>query len=177
MMLTLRSGILAKGISIASTSLQQRQSISLASFLLRLHFRNSCQLFCKKHVLKNFAESCKCFLKILQNFKEHFFSQNTSNGCFWHFHQSRFPILILYVINQQLRCEYVQFLSIVENGRAKDFIYTCIFLRMITFFIEIQMSHRIFSISFNGSKFNENLIILKTMFIIYVIDLSTKNKM
>ena len=46
------------------------------------------------------------------------------------------------------------------------------------------MSHRIFSISFTGTKFNENLknkhtfnnkllIILKTMFIIHVIDLST----
>ena len=59
----------------------------------------------------------------------------------------------------------------VENGGAKDFIFTCIFR----------------SISFTGSKFNENLkndhifnnkllIILKTYVHYYVIDLSTKIK-
>ena len=84
-----RSGILVEAISIASTS-QQRQSISLASFL-----------------------QCS------------------------HLHQSRYPILILYVINRQLKCEYVRFLSMVENGGARDFIVTCIFLRIITFFIKL----------------------------------------
>ena len=54
-----------------------------------------------------FNRSCsinKLFLKISQNFakfKEHLFSQNTSNGSFWHLHQLIFPILILYVINWQ----------------------------------------------------------------------------
>ena len=53
---------------------------------------------------------------------------------------------------------------------------------------KIYMWHSIFSISFTGSRFHENLkndhtfnnkllIILKTMFIIDVVDLSTKNKM
>ena len=40
-----------------STSLQQRKSISLASFLQYPDFRSSCaELLCKKRVLKNFAK-------------------------------------------------------------------------------------------------------------------------
>ena len=76
-MLPSRSGILAEAISIAFTSLQQRQSISLASFLHCPHFHQSrfpiliCnktaaeahvqfqewppQVFCEKSVLKNFS--------------------------------------------------------------------------------------------------------------------------
>ena len=51
------SGILAEAINIASTSLQQRQSTSLASFLQSPHFRNSRpELFCKKGALKNLAK-------------------------------------------------------------------------------------------------------------------------
>ena len=121
-MLPLHSGILAKAISIASSSLQQIQSISLALLLQCPHFRSSHpELFCKKVVLKNFARfivvsadtgvSCE-FYDILKNT---FFSQSTSSGCFQHLHQSRFSILILYVINQQLTREYVQLLSIVEQ--------------------------------------------------------------
>ena len=68
-------GFSTEVINIASTSLQQRQSISLASVLQSLHL-----------------------------------------------HQSRFPILILYVINQQLKPEYFSCLSMVENGGAKDFV-------------------------------------------------------
>ena len=88
-MLPLHSGILAKVISIASSSLQQIQSISLALLLQCPHFRsNHPELFCKKVVLKNFARfivvsadtgvSCE-FYVILKNT---FFSQNTSSGCF-----------------------------------------------------------------------------------------------
>ena len=54
-----------------------------------------------------------------------------------HMHQARFSILILYVIKRELKRKYVQFLSMVENGGAKDFIVTCILLRIITFFIKI----------------------------------------
>ena len=43
-------------------------------------------------------------------------------------YQSRFPILVLYVINQQLKGENVQFLSMVQSGGAKDSIVSCIFL-------------------------------------------------
>ena len=51
------SGILAEAINIAFTSLQQRQSISLASFLQCPHFRSSCpELLCKKSVFKNFEK-------------------------------------------------------------------------------------------------------------------------
>ena len=42
------------------------------------------------------------------------------------------------------------------------------FLRIITFFFKTWMWHHIFSISFNGSKFNETW--KRIMFIIYVID-------
>ena len=38
-----------------------------------------------------------------------------------------------------MKCEYVKVFSMVENGGAKIFIATCIFRRMITFFIKIQM--------------------------------------
>ena len=83
-MLPLHSGILAKAISIASSSLQQIQSISLALLLQCPHFRSSHpELFCKKVVLKNFARfivvsadtgvSCE-FYDILKNtffFAEH----------------------------------------------------------------------------------------------------------
>ena len=52
-MLLSRSGILAEARSIAFTSLQQRQSISLASFWQFLHFRRSRpELFCKKSCLR-----------------------------------------------------------------------------------------------------------------------------
>ena len=80
-MLPSHSRILAEGRTIASTSLQQRQSISLASFLWCPHFRSSrSELFCKKGVLKIFAKftgvssgtgvSCE-FCKILKNTTEH----------------------------------------------------------------------------------------------------------
>ena len=95
----------------------------------------SCFLYCKIHFQKQLSSVHRCFLChrsflwILWNFKENFFSQNTYSGCFWHLHQLRSPILILYVINQKLRREYVQFLSMVEQ---KEFIFTCIFLRIVT---------------------------------------------
>ena len=41
----------------------------------------------------------RCFLWILRNLKEQIFSQNTTSCCFWYMHQSRFRILIMYVIN------------------------------------------------------------------------------
>ena len=126
--------------SIASTSLQERQSISLASYLQYPHFRSSRhKLFCKKDLLKKFAKLTVVssgtgfsleFCKIL---KKHIFSQNTSSGCFWDLKHSRFSILILYVINRQLRRECL----VSFYGGAKNFIFTCIFLRIITVFIKI----------------------------------------
>ena len=119
-MLPSPSGILAEAISIAFTSLQQIQSISLASLLQCPHFSRQ-ELFYKKGVLKNFAKvtgvssGTGVSSEICNILKNTFFSQNTSSGCLWHLHQSRLPILILYVINQQRRHEYVQFLSMVER--------------------------------------------------------------
>ena len=56
-MLPSRSGIITEAISIASTSVQQRQSISLASFLQCSYFKSSLpELFCKKGVLINVAK-------------------------------------------------------------------------------------------------------------------------
>ena len=56
-MLPSRSGIITETISIASTSVQQRQSISLASFLQCSYFKSSLpELFCKKGVLINVAK-------------------------------------------------------------------------------------------------------------------------
>ena len=76
-MLPSYSIILTEAISIASTSVQQRQPISLALVLQCPHFRSSRpELFCKKGALKNFAKftgvsfgagvSCE-FCKILKN--------------------------------------------------------------------------------------------------------------
>ena len=56
-MLPSRSGIITEAKSIASTSVQQRQSISLASFLQCSYFKSSLpELFCKKGVLINVAK-------------------------------------------------------------------------------------------------------------------------
>ena len=75
----------------------------------------------------------------------------------------------------------------LKSGGTTDFIVTCIFLRIITFFIKIQIWYQIiFSIFFTRSKFNETwkkiitsnnkfLIILMT-YVYYFIDLSTKNR-
>ena len=84
--------------------------IYLTSLLQYLNFRSSLlELFCKSGVLKNFEKftsafsstgvSCE-FCEILKNT---FFHITPYSRCFWHLHQSRFPILILYVINRQLR--------------------------------------------------------------------------
>ena len=78
----------------------------------------SCSL--KKRLIKILQNSQvflwhRSFLWILRHFKEHHFSQSNFCGCFWHLHKSRFSILILYVTNQQLRREYVYFLSMVEQ--------------------------------------------------------------
>ena len=115
-MIPLRSEILVEAISIASSSLQQIHYISLALSLKCLHFRSSRpELFFRKGVLEKFTKftgvSCE-FCKILKNT---FFLQNISSGCLWHFRQSRFPILVLYIINRQLRREYEQFLPLVER--------------------------------------------------------------
>ena len=57
-MLPSRSGISAEAINIAFTSLQQRESISLGLFFQYPHFRSGRpELFCKKAVVKNFANS------------------------------------------------------------------------------------------------------------------------
>ena len=119
------------------------QSISLASFLQCPHFR-SCrpELLCKKSCLGPATLLKKrlwhrCFPVSFAKFEEHLFSQNTSSGYFWHLHQSRITILILCVMHQKLRREYVQFFSMVESGGAKDFIFICSFLRIITFFIKV----------------------------------------
>ena len=86
--LSSRFGILTKAISIASSSLQQIQSIS--RFVIAISaFRSSLQeLFCKKGVLKNFAKftgvssgtgvSCE-FCEIL---KETFFRKTPTVAAF-----------------------------------------------------------------------------------------------
>ena len=139
-MLPSRSGILAEAISIASTSLKQRQSTSFALFLQRSYLRNSRpELFCKKGCPKpatllkkrpwhkyfpgNFAK----FLRIL------FFTEHIQwlLLAFAPIVISCFNTLVFYEIYRYLKLGYVQFHSMVENGGAKDFVFTCIFLRII----------------------------------------------
>ena len=102
----------ALGISTASSSLQQIQSIS-HFVITKSAFRSSrSELFCKKVLLKILQNSqvfplAKEFSVNFVNFKENLFWQNTYSGCYWHLHQLRSPNLILYIINQQLTREYV----------------------------------------------------------------------
>ena len=126
------SGILAKAIKI--------QSMSLASLLKCQHFRSSClELFCKRGVLKNFAKftgvtsgtevSCE-FCKILKNT---FFAEHLK----W---------LLLAFAPIEIFCSHTVcnksaaeagVCLVSSYGGAKDFIFTCIFLKIITFFIKI----------------------------------------
>ena len=90
-------------------------SLFLCFFLLlKMVFFYGCNSY-----VRNKVDSLTYFLwhscEFLWNFKEHFFSQNTSSDCFWHLHQLRFPILIMYVINQHQRCEYFIKYLILEN--------------------------------------------------------------
>ena len=140
-MLPSRSGILAKAIkSIASSSLQQIQSISLASLLQCPHFRSSRpKLCCKKGVLKNFANftgvsystgvSCG-FCDIL---KSTFFAEHLQ----WPLLEFG-PIEIFYsnsVCNKSADEPWIYFVSFYDG--AKDLIFACIFFQIITFFIKI----------------------------------------
>ena len=88
------------------------------------HFRSSRpELFCEINSLRPTTLLKKrlwhrCFSVNLAKFLRTLFSQNTPSGCFWHLHQSRFPILMLHVIHRQLRREYLlrrEFLSMVER--------------------------------------------------------------
>ena len=98
-------------LSTANTIYICRSVISISAF------RSSHpELFCKKGVLKTFpkftgvSSATRVFCEVCKILKKTFFLQNLYSGCFWHLHQSRSPILMLYVINQQLRCEYVTIL-------------------------------------------------------------------
>ena len=184
-MLPLCSGILAEAIIIASSCLQQIQSISLSSLLQCPHFRSSClELFCKKSVLKNFAKftdvssgtgvSCE-FSNILKNTFFCRTSPVTASGICTNqdFYSNT-------VCNKSAAEAWICLVSFY--GKAKE----CMFLRIVTFFIKTYMWHRILSISFTGSKLNCWKTIIqfitasnnsRNMLIIYVIDLSTKNKM
>ena len=125
-MLSMRSGILAEAISIASTCLQQRQSTSLTLFLQ-----------------------------------------------FSHSHQSKFPVLILYVINWHYSVNAFSFFlwwRMVEQRISLSHVFSSESLSSVKY-----KWYHIFSISSTGSKFNETW--KRIMFIICVIDLSTKNKM
>ena len=103
---------------------KDNQSISLVSVLQYPHFRSSRpELFCEINSLRPTTLLKKrlwhrCFSVNLAKFLRTLFSQNTPSGCFWHLHQSRFPILMLHVIHRQLRREYLlrrEFLSMVER--------------------------------------------------------------
>ena len=124
-----RSGTLVEAKSIASTSLKHRQSISLASFLQCPHCKKSSlrlATLLKKRLWHRFFPVN--FAKFLRT---PFFSEHLQ----WLL-LALAPIKISYsntVCNTSAAKAYVSFLSMVENGRAKDFNFTCIFLRIVTF--------------------------------------------
>ena len=98
------------------------------------------KLFCKKGVLKNFYKIHRCFLWhriflwILPNFKENLFMQKNPPWLLLAFT----PIEISYsnVVCNKLAAEVWICLVSLYVG-AEDFIFTCIFLRIITIFIKI----------------------------------------
>ena len=181
-MLPSRSGILVEGISIASTSLQQRQSISLVLFLQCPHFKSSRPAsFCKKGVFKNFAKftdafsgtsvSCCKFCEIL---KDTFFHRIPPTVFT--------PIEISYsntVCNKSATEAWVCLVSFYGGEWWSERLHFCKYFPQNYHFLHWDIWNRIFSISFTGWKFSENLkkdhtfnnkllIILKIMFIVYV---------
>ena len=141
------SWILTEGISIEFTSLQQRHSISLASFLQCPHFRSSHPgSFCKKREACNFNKKKlqhKCFPVNFEKFLRTLFSQKISSGCVWHLHEMRPDSTATYNISaaEALICSYG------EEWWSKRL--HCL--------IKIQMQHRTFSISFSGLKLIEKM--------------------
>ena len=139
-MIPLHSEILVEAISIASSSLEQIRYISLALLLKCPHFRSSCpELFFRKGVLEKFTKftgvssgtgvSCE-FCKILKN---------------TFFHRTRQLLFLAFAPIEVTCTNTVHNKSAAEAliclvsfySRVKDFIFTCIFLRIITFFIKI----------------------------------------
>ena len=131
------------------------QSISLASLLNYPYFRSSrLELFCKKDVPKNFAKftdvssgtgvSCE-LCNILKNT---FFAEHLQ----WLL-LAFAPIEIFYsntVCNKSAAVAWICLVSFY--GGAKDFIFTCIFLNIITFFINIYKCDLVFSEYFHWIK-------------------------
>ena len=111
------------------------------------------ELFCKKGILETFSKFTSIssatevfceFCKILK--KTFFFLQNTYSDFFWHLHQSGSPILIQYLINRQLRREY---LNILWWSRKLHF-----HLYFLKYFPQNFWHVFFFSISVTGSNFN-----------------------
>ena len=129
--------ILVKAIN-QCTQLSTTKAISLASLLKCPHFRSSLpELFCKRGV---FCKIHRCFvwhrifLWILRHFKENFFSAEHLKWLLLAFA----PIEIFYshtLCNKSAAEAWICLVSF--HGGAKDFIFTSIFLKIITFFIKI----------------------------------------
>ena len=130
-MLPLHFGILTEAISIALSSLQQIQSISLVLCGLKL--------FYKKVVLKNFAKFTGVFSatgvssEFCDILKNTFFAEHLQ----WLL-LAFASIEISYsntVCNKSAAEEWTCLVSFY--GGAKDFVFTCMFCRIIFFFIKI----------------------------------------
>ena len=129
-MLPSHSRILVKTIGIASTSLQQRQSISLTLFLRYPHSRSSClELFCKKSCLRP-------AILLKKRLWHRCFPVNFANFLWRPFFMEHLQWLLLAFAPTEISySNTVCNISVVATSEAKDFIVTCIFLKIITFFI------------------------------------------
>ena len=142
-MLPSHCGILAELISIASTSisLQQRQSVSLASFLQCPHLQ---QLRFPILICNNIGSwSVNIFC---------FFSMALISTRFFLF---------------RLKLKWL------KNGRTKVFIVTCIFFRIISFFIKYK-SDNVFSVFLSALSLDQNLIKVEKQSNIYLFSKCTK---
>ena len=131
----IKAGWWDTSLALWDFSQNNEHCFSLASFLQCPHFRSSCpELFCKKGVLKDFAKftgassgagvSCE-FCEILNTF-----IRRTPLAFA--------PIEVSYTNTVCNKSASVAWICLVSfYGGAKDFISTCIFLRIITFFNKI----------------------------------------
>ena len=124
----------AEATCIASTSLQQRQSISLVMLLTCPHFRSSHP---ESSGVAGVFSGTNIFCKLCEILKNTFFTEYLQ----WLF-LAFAPIEISYpntVCKKSAAEAWVCLVSfsMVKNGVAKEFLFACIFLTMITFFIKI----------------------------------------
>ena len=162
-MLPLRYGILAEAVSFASTSLQQRQSISLALFFQCSHFRSGRQeLFCKKNCLRPATLLRKrlwnrCFpVDFAKSLRTTFFTE--------HLQWLLLTFAWIEISHSNAACNklaaetWICLVSFYGGELWSERLHCHMYFPQTNHFFHWNINvTRIFSISFTRSKFHENL--------------------